>query len=41
MNSVERFIDKFVPENYNIFLEINRKGFFPSEKSDHFLSPFG
>lgn len=25
MNSVERFIDKFVPENYNIFLEINRK----------------
>ncbi|WP_165213429.1 M1 family metallopeptidase [Streptococcus tangpeifui] len=25
MNSVEHFIEKFVPENYNIFLDINRK----------------
>lgn len=25
MNSVEHFIEKFVPENYNIFLDINRQ----------------
>ncbi|MGT2929730.1 M1 family metallopeptidase [Streptococcus dentasini] len=25
MNSVEHFIEKFVPENYNIFLDINRE----------------
>ena len=25
MKTVEHFIEKFVPENYNIFLDINRQ----------------
>ena len=25
MKTVEHFIEKFIPENYNIFLDINRQ----------------